>query len=457
MRFILNPDKTKELLYTTSINCMTDAESAYLQMQLVYNQFARDRFDSPPPLEGKGTVKAIHYIQSFSPEDNVTPELAHKIAKAFVRKMFGDDAQAVIATHVDKQHLHSHIIVNSYSLSGQKFYANKASLKEVRRVSDGVSKALGVEINPNLTGKGKSIKRFEWEQRRKGTSWKEQIRQAIDSLIPTVNSLDELIQALEERGYEVKRSKYISIKAPGQERFVRTKTLGEEYDEESLKARILYREVGTGTTPEQNGETKLRAAYIAIIGDVRVLVSQHKKIQRKRIITAEYSADNDLDVYKLSAQLSVINKNNLHSIGEVESEIKRLKSFYDKQRGEINETIEEHNRLVSLWEQAQEFYSLSKKDKLSDAEKLRKAVCKQAMERNEILNSADVDALRRSMKSLSKRVSSMKDNLEKCRQRYEVYQDISKTYAAISKGDYISNLVEEERQRREQAKKKPRR
>ena len=457
MRYILNPDKTEELLYTTSINCMTDAESAYLQMQLVYNQFARDRFDSPPPLEGKGTVKAIHYIQSFSPEDNVTPELAHKIAKAFVRKMFGDDAQAVIATHVDKQHLHSHIIVNSYSLSGQKFYANKASLKEVRRVSDGVSKALGVEINPNLTGKGKSIKRFEWEQRRKGTSWKEQIRQAIDSLIPTVNSLDELIQALEERGYEVKRSKYISIKAPGQERFVRTKTLGEEYDEESLKARILYREVGTGTTPEQNGETKLRAAYIAIIGDVRVLATQHKKVPRKRIVTAEYSAENDLDVYKLSAQLSVINKNNIGSIGEVEGEIKRLKDFYNKQRVEINETIEEHNRLVSLWEQAQEFYALLKKDELSDTEKLRKAVCKQAMERNEILNAADVDALRRRVKSISKRVSSMKDNLEKCRQRYEVYCDIRDTYNKISKGDYISNLVEEERQRREQGKKKPRR
>ncbi|MBR1752663.1 MAG: relaxase/mobilization nuclease domain-containing protein, partial [Ruminococcus sp.] len=136
LRYILNPDKTEELLYTTSINCMTDAESSYLQMQLVYNQFARDRFDSPPPLEGKGTVKAIHYIQSFSPDDNVTPELAHKIAKAFARKMFGDDAQAVIATHVDKNHLHSHIIVNSYSLSGQKFYANKQSLKKVREVSD---------------------------------------------------------------------------------------------------------------------------------------------------------------------------------------------------------------------------------------------------------------------------------------------------------------------------------
>ena len=88
---------------------------------------------------------------------------------------------------------------------------------------------------------------------------------------------------------------------------------------------------------------------------------------------------------------------------------------------------------------------------------MRKAVCKQAMERNEILNAADVYTLRRSVKSLSKRVSIMKDNLEKCRQRFEVYQDILDTYNKISKGDYISNLVEEERNRREQAKKKPRR
>ena len=106
---------------------MTDAESAYEQMKLVYNQFARDNFDSPPPLEGKGTVKAIHYIQSFSPDDNITPELALKVTMAFVKHTFGVDAQAVIVTHVDKKHLHNHIILNSYSLTGQKIYANKES------------------------------------------------------------------------------------------------------------------------------------------------------------------------------------------------------------------------------------------------------------------------------------------------------------------------------------------
>ena len=177
---------------------MTDAQSACDQMRLVYNQFARDRFDSPPPLEGKGSVKTLHYIQSFSPDDNVTPELAHKIAMTMVRKNFGDDAQAVIATHVDKDHLHSHIIVCSYSLSGQKYYDNKESLRQFRQNSDGVCKAFGIDIHPNLTGKGRSVDHYEWEQNRKGTSWKEQIRQEIDKLIPTITSLDELLQTLEE-------------------------------------------------------------------------------------------------------------------------------------------------------------------------------------------------------------------------------------------------------------------
>ena len=73
----------------------------------------------------------------------------------------------------------------------------------------------------------------EWEHMKNGTSWKEQIRQTIDELIGSVNSIDELLQALENRGYEVKHGKYISIKAPGQQRFVQTKTLGDEYTEES--------------------------------------------------------------------------------------------------------------------------------------------------------------------------------------------------------------------------------
>ena len=436
---------------------MTDAESAYLQMRLVYDQFAKDHFNSPPPLQGKGSVKAIHYIQSFSPDDDVTPELAHKIAKAFLRKAFGDDVQAVIATHVDKDHLHSHIIINSYSLSGKKYYANRKSLKRIREISDGVCKAFGIEIHPNLTSKGKSINYKEWEYRKNGTSWKQKIRDEIDKLIPTVNSLDELFQSLEEHGYEVKRGKYISIRAPGQERFVRTKTLGDEYTEDSLNIRITYRDMGTGITPTEDKQTKLCQAYSAVLHDVHILAAQRKKVPRKRIITAEYSVENDLDVYKLSAQLSVIGKDNIKSIGDLQGRIAKLRADYEKQRREINNYIDEHNRLVSLWEQAQLFDELSAKDKLSDAEQLQITICRQAIEQNNIHSKADIDHLRNQAYRLQAKINVLKGTLEKTRQRYDVYCDISKTYGEISKGDYISNLVEEERQRQEQVKKKNKR
>ena len=457
LRYILNPDKTEGLVLTASVNCITNSRDAYLQMKTVYDHFARDSFDSPPPLTGKGTVKAIHYVMSFADEENVTPELAHKIAKAFVRKNFGDDVQAVISTHVDASHVHNHVIINSYSLSGQKYYANRSSLRQARETTNGVCRAFGVTPALNFENKGRSVSYYEWEQKKKGNSWKQQIRQEIDKLIPSVNSLDELLQVLEERGYEVKRGKYISIKAPGQQRFVRTKTLGEKYTEDSLNAQIIYREVCAGTTPEIDNKSQLRADYAEVLSDVRILAGQRKKVPRKRIITAEYSVENDLDVYRLSAQLSVISKDSIRSIGDLEGRISKLRTEYEKQRQEINEHIEEYNRMVSLLEQAQLFKELSAKGKLPGAEQLQLTVCRQALDQNDIHSPANVDSMREKARHLGIKISALKDNLEGCRKRYDVYSDIAKTYGEISQGDYISRLVEEERQRRKHVAKNDKR
>lgn len=422
-------------------------------MKAVYQQYSRRNYDEPKSLNGKTPVKAIHYIMSFADEENISPELAHKIAKAFVRKTFGKDVQAVIATHVDKSHVHNHIIINSYSLSGQKFYANQTTLWKIRETTNGICKAFGVKPALNFEGKGRSMQYNEWEHKKNGTSWKQHIRDEIDSLIGSVNSLDELLQVLEERGYEIKRGKYISVKPPGQQRFVRTKALGEEYTEDSLNTRILYRKVGASSTPIIDSKSQLRAAYAAIIGDIRILAEQHKKVQRKQNSLLPYSADNDLDVYKLSAQLSVISRDNIGSIGELEGKISRLRAEYEKERQEINNYIEQHNRIVSLLEQAQEYFTLSSKGKLSASEQLKITICKQTMDNSDIHSPTDVDSLSKRIENLGKKISALKDNLEGCRQRYDVYSDIAKTYAEISQGDYISKLVEEEKQQRAGAKK----
>ncbi|MCM1166950.1 MAG: relaxase/mobilization nuclease domain-containing protein, partial [Ruminococcus sp.] len=135
LAYILDPAKTDGLLYVASLNCITDPECAYLNMKMVYEQFSNKKFDEPPPKQGKGRVKAIHYIQSFDPKDKITPEQAFQIGKLFVKKAFGKNAQVVMATHLDKGHLHNHIIINSYGVDGKKFYDNKKTLQEIKIVS----------------------------------------------------------------------------------------------------------------------------------------------------------------------------------------------------------------------------------------------------------------------------------------------------------------------------------
>ena len=264
------------------------------------------------------------------------------------------------------------------------------------------------------------------------------------------------MQLLEERGYEIKRGKYISIKSPRQERFVRTKTLGEEYTENSLNIRITYRDMGTGMTLTQDEQNNLSQAYAAVLNDVRILAVQHKKVPRKQIITAEYTVDNDLDVYRLSAKLSVINQNHIGSIGEVEGKIDHLKADYEKQRVEVNSLIDEYNKSLSILNQAQEYYALKDNAELSEAEELKCIVYKDTLMSNGVLSRFDYDTLRNQIQNLSSKINTRKERLQTCRQQYDVYCDIVKTYGEISKPDYISGLVEEERQRQEQLRKKRR-
>ena len=283
LAYILNPDKTEDLLYTSSLNCMMNARDAYLNMKMVYEQFPGRSFDEPIPEKGKARVKAIHYIQSFSPDENITPEQTHRIAKAFVLKTFGEDCQAAIATHVDKNHIHSHIILNTYSITGQKFNDNMTTRNRVREYSDRVCLAFGIQpLQKKETTKGSTY--GEWNHKRKGTSWKEKIRIEIDSLIGSVKNLDELLAALEERGYTLKKGKHISVKAPGQQRAVRLENLGEAYALESLDIRICYSEVGSDIAyPDEQSE--LRNAYEYVLGKVTRLAEQEEKVQRKRNVT----------------------------------------------------------------------------------------------------------------------------------------------------------------------------
>ena len=416
--YILNPNKTDDLLYTTSLNCFTNAADAYLNMKLVYEQFSGKKYNEPPPLKGKGRVKAIHYIQSFDPADNISPELAHKIAKAFARKTFGDNCQIVIATHCDKSHIHNHFILNSYGIDGQKFYDNLTTRKMIREYSDRV--CLAFEIQPIIQkGQNGSISYNEWENKRKGTSWKEKIRNEIDSLICSVNNLDELLAALEAKGYTVKRGKCISVKAPEQQRAVRLKTLGDDYSEETLTSRILWKDVGANAA-----KSELQSCFNSAI-------------------------ENNLDVYKLSEQLAIINRDNIHSIGELDGKIQKLKIEYENVRREVNKLSEKKSQFEAVEKQVGGYFDLLEKAELSEKEQLQLKMYRSLAERCNIHCRDELQRVEKLRRDTSEKIERLSEQMKKCKQLYDTYADIADTYKKISEGDYITNLIKEKKQQDE--------
>lgn len=163
--------------------------------------------------------------------------------------------------------------------------------------------------------------------------------------------------------------------------------------------------------------------------------------------TEPYSPGNDLDVHRLSAQLTIISRDHIRSIGELEGKIETAKASYEQARQEINILTTEQERLSSLIQQAKIYFDLSGRTDLTDMEQLRLTVSRQSMLNNGISEKSDLDHLEAKLQEIEKQIASLKEQHRKCQQKYTIYADIAKTYREISQGDYISKLTEEERKR----------
>ena len=115
-----------------------------MNMKQVFEHYSTHKFNEPLPEKGNGTVKALHIIQSFSPEDKVTPEQVHSIGMELVKRLYGDKAQAVITTHLDKAHLHNHICVNAYTTDGVKLNNKLSEILRARDLSDDICIERGI-------------------------------------------------------------------------------------------------------------------------------------------------------------------------------------------------------------------------------------------------------------------------------------------------------------------------
>ena len=303
--YILNPEKTDEKLLVSSYGCASETAAREFEWT---RKIAEQKGMNPV------RIIARHVIQSFEIGE-VTPELAHEIGKQFADEILGGKYEYVLTTHIDKDHVHNHLIFNAVDFVNYHAYKSyKRIYYDMREVSDRLCKENGLSVIPPSQNKGMGYK--EYTEAKRGTSWKQKLKQTIDRLVITAKDYDDFLRLMQEAGYEIKTGKYISFRAKGQERFTRSKTIGENYTEERIKERIA------GRTPRRS-QRQTTPKGISLIGDIQ---------ERIRLIGSKgYEYKAKLTILKEAARtLNYLTENNLLQYADLEKKVEDVHSSYDR-------------------------------------------------------------------------------------------------------------------------------
>ena len=303
--YILNPEKTDEKLLVSSYGCASETAAREFEWT---RKIAEQKGMNPV------RIIARHVIQSFEIGE-VTPELAHEIGKQFADEILGGKYEYVLTTHIDKDHVHNHLIFNAVDFVDYHAYKSyKRIYYDMREVSDRLCKENGLSVIPPSQNKGMGYK--EYTEAKRGTSWKQKLKQTIDRLVITAKDYDDFLRLMQEAGYEIKTGKYISFRAKGQERFTRSKTIGENYTEERIKERIA------GRTPRRS-QRQTTPKGISLIGDIQ---------ERIRLIDSKgYEYKAKLTILKEAARtLNYLTENNLLQYADLEKKVEDVHSSHDR-------------------------------------------------------------------------------------------------------------------------------
>ena len=310
--YILNPEKTDEKLLVSSYGCASETATREFEWT---RKIAEQKGMNPV------RIIARHVIQSFEIGE-VTPELAHEIGKQFADEILGGKYEYVLTTHIDKDHVHNHLIFNAVDFVDYHAYKSyKRIYYDMREVSDRLCKENGLSVIPPSQNKGMGYK--EYTEAKRGTSWKQKLKQTIDRLVITAKDYDDFLRLMQEAGYEIKTGKYISFRAEAQERFTRSKTIGENYTEERIKERIA------GRTPRRNRRQTMPKG-ISLIGDIQ---------DRIRLIDSKgYEHKAKLTILKEAARtLNYLTENNLLQYADLEKKVEDVHSSYDRTGKELKD------------------------------------------------------------------------------------------------------------------------
>ena len=411
--YILNPEKTDGKLLASSFGCgleTADIEFAWTR------EAAGDR----------GTHLGRHLIQSFAVGET-TPEEAHKIGMELAGAVLGGKYEFVLTTHVDKDHLHNHLIFNAVSfVDYKKYHSNKQSYHFIRRTSDRICKEHGLSVVVPGQDKGKSY--AEYTAEKQGTSYKAKLKTAIDTLIPQVKDFDELLRRLQEMGYEIKQGKYISFRAAGQERFTRLKTLGADYTEEAIRERIAgKRTKAAKALKEQRGVSLLIDIENSIKAQESRGYEQWAKIHNLKLAakTMNFLTEHKIEQYEdLISRIEEINAENVKTADALKSVEKRLADMA---------VLMKH---VTTYQKTKPVYEAYRRAKDKDA-------YREKQESSLILHEAAAKALKASGITKLPNLAAMQEEYGKLQtQKEALYADYGKLKKQVKEYDVIKQNID---------------
>ena len=322
--YAANRDKTEQSCFESSYACTL--ETAFADMRQTKEQWHKP-----------GGVQGYHLVQSFAAGE-VTPELAHQIAKELADRVLGGRYEYVIGTHLNTGHIHSHIVWNSVScVDGKKYRSNyKSYVTEIRAVSDKLCQKYRLSVIDTENSNHVAKPYAEWLAEKNGQpTWRTAIRQDVDEAIQQSLTWRQFLSAMERKGYEVRMGrKYPVLRPPGKERFVRFKTLGKRYTPEAIQTRILYPRsyrpyvenpptikhgrLHSGKKPHRK-LTGLRALYYRYLYELGALP---RKPSRSSYAVRQ-------DAYKLDQrirQMEFLSRNNIDTLTQLETHRQTLQT-----------------------------------------------------------------------------------------------------------------------------------
>ena len=412
--YIQNPDKTDGKMLVSSFGCSyetADIEFGFTLAQAI----------------DKGNNLAHHLIQSFEPGE-VDYEKAHEIGKQLADAVTKGQHEYVLTTHIDKGHIHNHIIFCAVNfVDYHKYNSNKRSYYGIRNMSDKLCRENGLSVVvPGKGSKGKSY--AEYQAEKVGTSWKGKLKIAVDTLIPQVASFEELLQRLQAAGYEIKPGKYISCRAPGQERFTRLKTLGTDYTEEAIRERIEGKRTKAAKAPkEQRGVSLLIDIENSIKAQESRGYEQWAKIHNLKLAakTMNFLTEHKIEQYAdLVSRIEEVNAENEKTADALKSVEKRLADMA---------VLMKH---VTTYQKTKPVYEAYRRAKDKDAYRAKQ-------ESSLILHEAAVKTLKAAGVTKLPNLAAMQEEYGKLQaQKEALYADYGKLKKQVKEYDVIKQNID---------------